>query len=86
LHHPNILTIYDVGRDGETAYYAMEWVDGRTLREELRAGGPMESSGSGGLAAVSVGISETVVGLVLLAVVLLGLWKLAKVLWGAFSG
>ena len=38
LNHPNILTIYDVGRHGDTAYFAMEWVDGRTLREELRAG------------------------------------------------
>src|SRR6185503_6198003 len=38
LNHPNILTIHDVGRYGDTAYFAMEWVDGRTLREELRAG------------------------------------------------
>jgi serine/threonine protein kinase len=38
LNHPNILTIHDVGRHGDTAYFAMEWVDGRTLREELRAG------------------------------------------------
>jgi non-specific serine/threonine protein kinase len=38
LNHPNILTIHDVGRYGDTAYFAMEWVDGRTLREALRAG------------------------------------------------
>jgi TolB-like protein len=38
LNHPNILTIHDVGRHGETAYFAMEWVDGRTVRDELRAG------------------------------------------------
>ena len=29
LNHPNILTIHDVGREGDTAYFAMEWVDGQ---------------------------------------------------------
>ena len=38
LNHPNILTIHDVGREGDTAYFAMEWVDGRTLRELLHSG------------------------------------------------
>jgi serine/threonine protein kinase/Tfp pilus assembly protein PilF len=38
LNHPNILTIHDVGRERETAYFAMEWVDGQTLREILREG------------------------------------------------
>ena len=38
LNHPNILTIYDVGRANDIAYFAMEWVDGRTLRELLQAG------------------------------------------------
>jgi TolB-like protein/Tfp pilus assembly protein PilF/predicted Ser/Thr protein kinase len=38
LNHPNILTIHDVGRERDTAYFAMEWVDGQTLRELLRAG------------------------------------------------
>ena len=38
LNHPNILTIHDVGRQGDTAYFAMEWVEGRTLRDELNAG------------------------------------------------
>jgi len=37
LNHPNILTIHDVGREAGTAYFAMEWVDGQTLREILRA-------------------------------------------------
>lgn len=38
LNHPNILTIHDVGREGGTAYFAMEWVDGQTLRQLLHAG------------------------------------------------
>src|SRR5215831_11431550 len=32
LNHPNIISIYDVGRENTTAYIAMEFVDGRTLR------------------------------------------------------
>lgn len=38
LNHPNILTIHDVGRDGDTAWFAMEFVDGPTLRDLLNAG------------------------------------------------
>jgi eukaryotic-like serine/threonine-protein kinase len=37
LNHPNILTIHDVGHEGDVVYFAMEWVDGRTLREMLAA-------------------------------------------------
>jgi eukaryotic-like serine/threonine-protein kinase len=33
--HPNIAVIYEVGEDGGMVYIAMEWVDGRTLRETL---------------------------------------------------
>lgn len=38
LSHPNILAIFDFGRDGETAYAAMELLEGETLRERLTAG------------------------------------------------
>ncbi len=38
LNHPNIISIYDVGRDGTTSYIAMELVDGKTLRALLEAG------------------------------------------------
>ncbi len=33
LDHPNIVVVYDAGEDGERLYYAMQYVDGRTLRE-----------------------------------------------------
>ncbi len=39
LNHPAIVTIYEIGRDGETSYIAMELVSGKTLRE-LMAEGP----------------------------------------------
>ena len=35
LNHPNIVTIYDIGRTGATSYMAMELVEGQTLRELL---------------------------------------------------
>ena len=38
LNHPNIISIYDVGRENGTAYIAMEFVEGRTLRSLLEAG------------------------------------------------
>src|SRR5580765_1725279 len=38
LNHPNIVTIYELGRDGARQYIAMELVDGRTIRELLLAG------------------------------------------------
>jgi predicted Ser/Thr protein kinase len=31
LQHPNIVTIYDVGRDGDVCFIAMEYVEGRPL-------------------------------------------------------
>lgn len=35
LSHPNIVTIYDVGKSGEVAYIAMEFLQGRELRDIL---------------------------------------------------
>lgn len=36
LDHPNITTIYNTGREGNTAYIAMEFVHGRTLLDVVR--------------------------------------------------
>lgn len=38
LNHPNIVTIYGVGEEGDIAYIAMELVHGRTLRAVLSEG------------------------------------------------
>ncbi len=35
LSHPNIVTIYDVGTEGNLQYIAMEFLEGRTLEEML---------------------------------------------------
>ncbi len=36
LNHPNILTVYEIGRVEESIYIATEFVDGLTLRQRLR--------------------------------------------------
>ncbi len=38
IGHPAIITIYDVGREGDVAFMAMELLDGRELRELIRGG------------------------------------------------
>jgi Tol biopolymer transport system component len=38
LNHPNILTVFDVGRDSGADYLVTELVEGTTLRERLAAG------------------------------------------------
>ena len=38
LNHPSIVTIYDVGETEGVSWIAMEWVEGRTLREILVEG------------------------------------------------
>ncbi|MEW6563212.1 MAG: serine/threonine-protein kinase [Pseudomonadota bacterium] len=41
LSHPNIVTIYDVGREDHIAYIAMEFLEGRELRDILNDGEPL---------------------------------------------
>ena len=40
LNHPNIVSIFDRGRAEGTYYIAMEYLDGRTLKELLVRNGP----------------------------------------------
>lgn len=41
LDHPNVVSIYDVGRDGRRYYIVMEYVDGGSLRSMLSTGRPL---------------------------------------------
>jgi serine/threonine-protein kinase len=36
LSHPNIVTVHDIGQDGDRHYIVMEFVDGRTLKQLVR--------------------------------------------------
>src|SRR4029434_10630151 len=38
LSHPHICALYDVGREGETEYLVMEYLEGETLSERLAKG------------------------------------------------
>jgi serine/threonine-protein kinase len=38
LSHPNIVTVYDVGRDHGTIYIAMEYLQGQPFNEVIRSG------------------------------------------------
>src|SRR5215212_6664032 len=40
LNHPNIITVYEIGRDGDHHFIATELVDGVTVRQWI-ARGPM---------------------------------------------
>jgi Tol biopolymer transport system component len=42
LDHPNLLVIFDVGRQGTVSYIVSELLEGQTLRERLRAGAMAE--------------------------------------------
>lgn len=43
LSHPNIVSIYDVGQDGDIYYIVMEYVSGRTLKKLIKENdGPLD--------------------------------------------
>ena len=41
MSHPNIVNIYDVGKEGNIHYIVMELIDGRALSDYIREQGPM---------------------------------------------
>lgn len=66
LHHPNLVTVMDVGQEGERFYMVMELVDGGSLQDRIKALGalsPRQSSEviQGTLAALFLAHSKGVV-------------------------
>jgi eukaryotic-like serine/threonine-protein kinase len=51
LNHPNIVTVYDVGKEGNVAYMAMEFIQGVELRSLLGEGRPLPVSQAVSIAA-----------------------------------
>ncbi len=52
LNHPNIVSVYDVGEDGEIHYIVMECVEGETLRQYMdRQPGPLPPTQAAEIAA-----------------------------------
>ena len=43
LSHTNIVSIYDVGKDGDTEYIVMEYVEGQNLKDIIRNYAPLSS-------------------------------------------
>ena len=41
LNHPNIVTVHDIGKSGDVAYMAMEYIEGVELRSMLGDGQPL---------------------------------------------
>ena len=44
LNHPGIITIHDIGDEGEEAFIVMEYVDGQTLEEVFASGIPQHTT------------------------------------------
>lgn len=41
ISHPNVVNVYDQGREGDVLYLVMEYVPGMTLRDVLNGSGPL---------------------------------------------
>ena len=48
LTHPNIVSIYDVGKEGDINYIVMEYVEGETLKEYIRKHGALQWTDAAG--------------------------------------
>jgi serine/threonine protein kinase/tetratricopeptide (TPR) repeat protein len=57
LSHPNILTIHDIGREGETSYIVTELLEGATLRSRLTRPDLTWREAAGIAAAVAAGLA-----------------------------
>src|SRR5260370_4078447 len=44
VRHPNVASVFHLGRTGQSYFYAMEFVEGQTLESLIRRSGPLEVS------------------------------------------
>ena len=51
LNHPNVVGVYDWGKERGTYYIVMEYVDGRSVSDMLRADGPLQPKRAASIAA-----------------------------------
>ena len=51
LNHPNVVGVYDWGKERGTYYIVMEYVDGHSVSELLRSDGPLEPKKAASIAA-----------------------------------
>jgi serine/threonine protein kinase len=59
LSHPNLVRVIDGGRDGHRPWIAMELLDGPSLADRLRDGGPLEPQEAAGIVAdVAAGLER----------------------------
>ena len=50
LVHPNIVNVYDVGKEGNIYYIVMEMIDGRPLSDIIKEEGPLDPRRAAGIA------------------------------------
>lgn len=51
LSHPNVVSIYDVGQDGDIHYIVMEYIEGGTLNDIIKERAPLQPEEAAGIAA-----------------------------------
>jgi hypothetical protein len=44
IRHPNVASVFHLGRTGDNYFYAMEFVEGETLDNLIRRSGPLDTS------------------------------------------
>src|ERR1700754_1797436 len=42
LRHRNVASVFHLGRHGDSYFYAMEFIEGETVDERVKRGGPIE--------------------------------------------